>query len=501
MYLASGTQTASPIDHYVRLHRALQEKKLSFTIKDTVDRDFCIGCGACAFASEGVIPIQLDENGMYSAILTDVSNDLLERVDKFCPFSDAADNEDVLAEKLFGSEMNKHGFLGRYLNTYAGRVSSTPYIKGSSSGGLTSWLLRELLNYKVVDAVIDVADAQMMPGELFSYQATEEGGLASTRKSKYYSTTMSEALAKIRDDDRRFAVVGVPCYIKAVRLLADQDPIIRDRVKVYVGLVCGHMKSQFFGESLAWQLGIAPADLATVDFRIKNPDRAASDYDFGARAKVNNEWRKRRTGDLVGGNWGHAAFQPEACNFCDDIFAETADVSFGDAWLPQYTDDWRGTNIVISREASIDEILERGKESGVIALESVGAEEIAKSQAGNFRHRRVGLAVRLADDIELGLRVPKKRVDPGYEDVDGKRLKIIRMRRQLSQLSFAAYRSAKKEHDLNIYLQIMEEGIRQYRLLETSPFWRRAASKIKRSAIHLRQEARQSMASVKRKLG
>src|SRR3546814_4465059 len=93
--------------------------------------------------------------------------------------------------------------------------------------------------------------------------------------------------------------------------------------------------------------------------------------------------------------WGHGMFQLGACDFCDDIFAETADVCLGDAWLPQYDSDWRGTNIVISRHADIDQLLREGARSGEILLEDINADLMAQSQGGNFRHRWDGLSVRL----------------------------------------------------------------------------------------------------------
>lgn len=39
----------------------------------------------------------------------------------------------------------------------------------------------------------------------------------------------------------------------------------------------------------------------------------------------------------------------KACDFCDDVFAETADIALGDAWLPEYVQDGNGTNVVVTR--------------------------------------------------------------------------------------------------------------------------------------------------------
>jgi len=42
--------------------------------------------------------------------------------------------------------------------------------------------------------------------------------------------------------------------------------------------------------------------------------------------------------------WTNGFFKLNACNFCDDIFAELADVVFMDAWIDPYIYDSKGTN-------------------------------------------------------------------------------------------------------------------------------------------------------------
>ena len=447
-----------------------------FTILDTVNRGLCIGCGACAVATGLPGLIRLDDDGMCVADLGSLPHELLPRADVVCPFSDRALDEDEVSSRVHRGELVGHELLGRFTGTYIGRVDDTLYLEGSSSGGMTSWMLSELVKRGVVDAVVNVGRTDPESGAIFSYGASDLTEIKQRRKSDYYSVTLAEAFNQVRSDDRRFALVGVPCFIKAARLLAEEDPVLKERLVFFVGLVCGHMKSRYFGESMAWQLGIAPGDVAAVDFRVKNKDRAASDYDFGAQSRAEGEWRYRRTRDLIGGNWGYAAFQPEACNFCDDIFAETADVAFGDAWLPEHQSDWRGTNVVVSRSPLADEIIRRGIESGELEAAAADPDQVARSQAGNFRHRRLGLAVRLADDEARGLPIPKKRVEPGLGGVSERRLKIIRKRRELSRLSFSTYRAAKAAGDLSIYLNAMAEGIREYKRIET-PLWQRLARK------------------------
>jgi hypothetical protein len=226
------------------------------------------------------------------------------------------------------------------------------------------------------------------------------------------------------------------------------------------------VKSFGFAESLAWQVRVAPDELEAVDFRVKAMDRPSGDYDFGARAAGAAELLTRPTGSLVGGNWGHGMFQLNACNYCDDIFAETADVSFGDAWLPQYKQDWRGTNVVVSRNGTIDALIADGADRGVLEMEVLSADDAALSQAGNFRHRRDGLSVRLEDDIAAGLSVPQKRVEPGSRKVSTQRREIVRQRRAMSVASQTFFMEAKRVGSLSVFLDGMAPLVAAYRALE-----------------------------------
>lgn len=453
------------------------------TIVETVERGICIGCGACSVATDGAIQLELNRHRLYEPRLDDVDAELIALASSVCPFSDDAANEDDLdAPSQAGQELPRDNRLGRVGRTFAGRIALDSKVIRSSSGGLTTWLLNELLEIGLVHGVIHVASAGS-PGSGSHFQyvvSTKEGELSERTKSQYAPTQFADVIAQVRGDGRRYVVVGVPCFIKACRLLARQDADLAKQLTLFVGLVCGHLKSEFFGESLAWQLGIQPTDLARVDFRVKVPGRPSSNYDFGALRTGESSWISLPTTSLVGGNWGHAAMQPEACNFCDDIFAETADVVFGDAWLPRFASDWRGTNVVVTRNPSLDAIFDEGVARGEIVAERLSADEVAESQAGNFRHRRDGLAVRLADDLDAGLSVPRKRVEPGRDHVTERRTRLIRQRRAMSALSLEAFAKARENGDLDLYLRPMRRAIGAYRRIE-HPLLRRIYLRTKRA--------------------
>ncbi|MBK8018946.1 MAG: Coenzyme F420 hydrogenase/dehydrogenase, beta subunit C-terminal domain [Betaproteobacteria bacterium] len=134
---------------------------------------------------------------------------------------------------------------------------------------------------------------------------------------------------------------------------------------------------------------------------------------------------------MFGNNWGHAFFQPRACDFCDDIMAETADIAFGDAWLPQYESIWQGTNLVVVRNRHLQDLLNDGVSQRSIVLEDLSTDAAATSQDGNYRHRWDGLSVRLRDEIRRGGWVPRKRIQPGSRRVPWWRRRIVRLREKI----------------------------------------------------------------------
>ncbi|MBN0974530.1 MULTISPECIES: Coenzyme F420 hydrogenase/dehydrogenase, beta subunit C-terminal domain [unclassified Gordonia (in: high G+C Gram-positive bacteria)] len=444
-------------------------------IENVVDRQMCVGCGACSVATGGAIPISISTRQSYEADITGVNSEDRSAASAVCPFSDDSKNEDELAEQLFSPDLASHSLLGKYSDVFAGRLSDDASLLESSSGGLTSWVASRLVELGHVDGVVHMGPSGQ-DGLLFKYQVSYSGdAVRGKRKSMYYSASFAEVVESIRGDGKKYAFVGVPCFVRAIRLLGDQDSSLADQVAFCLGLVCGHLKSFGFAESLAWQAGVSPDELAAVDFRVKDESSTASRYRFGARRYSDSEFVTMPTAQLTGGSWGHGFFQLNACNYCDDIFAETADVVFGDAWIPAFSDDWRGTNVVVSRNDVIDKVLQDGVSDGSIDRYEISAADAAKSQAGNFRHRRVGLSLRLKDDVERGLSVPVKRVAPGGIDVSPARARVIRTRRLLSLASQEAFVEAKERGSLDYFLREMKPLLRSYRSAELASLSRRRA--------------------------
>ena len=440
---------------------------------------YCIGCGACAAMDTDHITMGFDQYGTYQPqVQGEINFAKVEAILKVCPFSDNGPNEDELALTLFPkTELDER--IGRYSGLYAGHVKEGEFRAKGSSGGMVSWVLSELLATKMVDGIIHMKSSEGRNGTpLFSYAvSTTAEEVLNGAKSKYYPMEMSGVLDFIRMSDKRYALVGVPCFIKAARRLMLEDTVFADRVKFYIGLVCGHLKSKAFADCFAWQAKIQPGHLEKIDFRIKLPDRKSSDY--GVMVKGDGRCVTRPTRDYFGSNWGVGFFKYSACEYCDDVFAETADIAVGDAWLPEFAADSGGNSVVVVRSMELEQLIQKGMKSGRLSLKDCSADTMAESQAGGLRHRRDGLSYRLYLKKEAGVWAPKKRVPASAAGIGSDRRKIYFLRETLRRRSHELWVESVRDDDFSVFQAGMQKLIRQYNRLY-SPFYSRIVRKAKR---------------------
>jgi coenzyme F420 hydrogenase subunit beta len=447
---------------------------------------YCVGCGACAAVQNSPVKMALDQYGVMQASIDDsyTGPALTESVQSVCPFSNKSDNEDVIGERLFAADSTYINKIGYYQATYAGHVAEGDYRKNGSSGGMGSWIASTLFKEGLVDGVINIHQRQPTADDkrLFHYQLSDSlATIAHSSKSRYYPIEVSEMIKLIRERPGRYLLVGVPCFIKAVRLLSFKDPVLNDRIKFCMGLICGHLKSTRFAEMLAWQTGIKPAQLTAINFRTKLEGLNANKYGITATGIVNGEDVVNvspSVGQLYGTNWGLGFFKYKSCDYCDDVVAETADVTIGDAWLPQYLNDSNGTNILIIRNPVIKALVEKAEAEQRLVLDKITPQDAIQSQSSGFNHRREGLSYRLYLADQKNEWRPIKRVEAN-NTLDEKTQNKQKLRIEMAKESHIAMNVAIEQQKFNTFKELMEPIVQDYQLLYKRPLWRRVASKIK----------------------
>ena len=416
------------------------------------------------------IKMELNEYGLYEEKITDSEIEMNNQVPFVSPNFNNRTSETEIANYLYSNidNINFDKRIGYYSSLYVGYVKEGEYREHASSGGMGTWIFKELFDRNLIDYVIHVKKNKDSNNKrLFKYDVSSSvEEIKEGAKTKYYPVEISEVMDIVKSKPGRYAVIGIPSFIYSIRLLAEADEIINERIKYTVGLVCGHQKSSKFAESMAWQVGIQPGNLVDIDFRHKLLDRPASNYAVKMTGIIDGELQTiiKPTSELFGQNWGWGFFKPLASDFTDDVFNETADIVLGDAWLPEYTPDSKGNNVVIVRNSEIDAIVKDAIQENRLKMDIVDNETIFASQASHFRHTHDELAYRLHIKDKKHEWRPEKRV-AASSDISYTRRKIQDLRKIISEQSHIQYQEAVKRNDFNYFVDKMTEYTAEYTAL------------------------------------
>lgn len=429
--------------------------------------DLCIGCGICAaICPQKNLRMQFNNSGEYTpSKITNCSNECGLCL-KVCPFNDQNENETELGKNLYGN-INGVNYLpetGYYLNSYVGY--SEKFRQSSASGGMTTWLLTTLLKKNIVDHVICIT-SKTDPEKLFSFEIfDDENSIIGSSGSAYYPVEISQVIQRVLEKPGRYAITGLPCFLKAIRLAAQKNSKLKERIKLTIGLVCGQMKSKHYTTYLS-TLAKTEGKLQKVYYRGKSPDKPASNFYFcctnenGVKGKI--FWNEG-----VSEAWVNRWFTPNACNYCDDVFSELADVVFMDAWLPEYSKDSRGTNLIIVRSPLIDKLFLDGIKNEEINIENISINKVIQSQAGVIDLKRTQLSYRLYLAKKNGLKVPQKRVEAS-EKIGILKKQEIKIKARMQEKSKTIFLDCYINHilDSEMIIEKMNPELKRTKLLKS----------------------------------
>ncbi|MGH2110159.1 Coenzyme F420 hydrogenase/dehydrogenase, beta subunit C-terminal domain [Aerococcus urinaeequi] len=413
------------------------------------------------------IKMTLNDHGLYEETLVDKTKEISRAAELVSPNLNGNVNESIIADQLFKTQqgIDFDERIGYFNSLYVGHVDEDDYRKEASSGGFGTWILKELFVNDLVDYVIHVKkNTDNNSAIMFKYDISNSlSEIKNGAKTKYYPVELSEVMQKVKECPGRYVVVGIPSFIYAIRLLCKEDSIINDRIKYTVGLICGHQKSSKFAESMAWQVGIKPGDLKEIDFRHKLLNKPANQYGIKLRGLVDGKDTTivKENSELYGQNWGWGLFKPTASNFTDDVFNETADIVLGDAWLPKYTSDSKGNNIIIIRNSEINSLVSNALNEKRLMLDSVDVETIFNSQISHYRHTHDELAYRLFIQDQLQTWRPDKRVKASKK-FSKFRKEVQDLRISISEYSHIEYQRAVEKENFEYFITHLSKYTDKY---------------------------------------
>lgn len=371
-------------------------------IDNIVNNNLCTGCGVCISEDDSKTAKMIWNKYGFLVPRTTVKSNQSKMID-VCPFKINQLNEDELAIKFI--EENDTIFnskIGHHRSLYAGY--SKEFRETSSSGGLATFVFEKLLLKNFVQSLFVVVEY----GDIYAFRLVSEiSDITEISKTRYIPVTLENLFTMIDEIDGKVAVSGVACFVKAIRLKQNKDPKLKEKIPFVVGIICGGLKSKHYTEFLVQSSGCY-SDSTSVEYRVKNKDSHALDYKFSCKEKKNNRIHMvemQKLGDM----WGSGLFKSNACDYCDDVVTELADISLGDAWLDPYKQDGSGNSVIITRSVLADEIIKEGIKTGELSLDLLSLDTLLQSQQGSFNHRHKGLLFRIKNAKKEGELYPIKR--------------------------------------------------------------------------------------------
>jgi len=296
--------------------------------------------------------------------------------------------------------------MGSFLTNYIGYSKWEDIRRRGSSGGVITTLLLYLLEKGEIDGAIVVGFKKEVPWlpETKLYKSRQE--IIAASQSKYAIFSHLAILRQIQREEGRFALVALPCQINGLKKMEPYRPRLKEKIAYIFGVFCGYNMVYEATEFVRKKFGIQKEDIK--ELRYKNglwPGGMTFYLKDGSKKSI----------DDFHYHYLNAVFLPHRCRYCGDFFAQYADLSFGDCWLPElYTDkpeENTGWSSIIARTPKGDSLILRAIEGKWIVAREVSKEKVKESFSFMLKYKKRGVFVRMTlhpySPRLVGIRKPK----------------------------------------------------------------------------------------------
>ncbi|MCD2315100.1 Coenzyme F420 hydrogenase/dehydrogenase, beta subunit C-terminal domain [Sphingomonas sp. IC-11] len=317
---------------------------------------------------------------------------------QFCPVTEAA--EARIAGSCPGSviapwskeERHQHPLWGPWRQTLTGAASDPEVRFHGASGGALSALLIHALEQGTVDRVLHIEpDPKHPTGNRVRWSSTREEVLAGAG-SRYASSSPLAAIEEALAQGGRFAFVGKPCDVSALRQLGRYDTRVAKHVPLVLSFFCGGLPSSAGAADILRAMGLEQGDV--VEFRYRGQ---------GWPGLTVARTADGRSGEMsYAESWGrHLSRQVQfRCKICPDAVGGVADIACADAWYgdaagyPSF-EEKDGRSLIMSRTAAGEAFLHSAQAAAAIETAPLPIEEIERMQPAQAQRKRM-IAARTA---------------------------------------------------------------------------------------------------------
>lgn len=359
--------------------------------------DLCAGCGGCALVAAGAVEMRMARRGFLRPVEIGAVTDEQERViARICP---------GLGQAVAPAGAPGHPLWGGFRAMHSGHATDPALRFAASSGGVLSALLVHLVETGAVDAVVETGAATDPPWANAPVRTTTAADIRAAAGSRYAPSAPLAGLGDLIDGDGRYAFVGKPCDVAALRALAAEDARVQARFPVLISFFCAGVPSQNAAEALVQALGATPETVRGFRYRGHGwPGRATATLADGSAREMSYQE-----------SWGAILSKQiqHRCKICADGTGTAADIVCADAWdsdaggYPVF-EERDGVSLIVTRTATGDRLLEGAVAAGRVVARPFDVAGLAAIQPGQTR-RRQALLGRIAALRLLARPVPRYR--------------------------------------------------------------------------------------------
>ncbi|MBI4286099.1 MAG: Coenzyme F420 hydrogenase/dehydrogenase, beta subunit C-terminal domain [Chloroflexi bacterium] len=343
-------------------------------ISPIVRSKLCHGCGICqSVCPIAAITMIIGPESTYVPEVDENTCNSCELCLKICPGQSV--DFGLLSQRFLG-ESPRDELLGNWNALYIGHANDQAVRYQGASGGAVTALLLYALEEGLIDGalVTRMKDSNPLIPEPFIARSKQD--ILAASRSKYCPTHFGSAFGQLIHQQGRFAVVGLPCHLHGIRKAERLNSKINGKIALHMGIFCAHSVSFKGTEFVLSSLGIEKARVREVAYRGAGwPGKFSVVTDDGVRYSLPYAF-------VFGQVFGH--FVPRRCLTCRDLTAELADISFGDAWLPELATDTIGTSMLITRSARGEEFIKKAIAKGVLTLTRMSRADAIRAQKGGY---------------------------------------------------------------------------------------------------------------------
>ena len=270
--------------------------------------------------------------------------------------------------------MDTNFYLGKFEKCFLGYSEDKNIRCGAASGGIVSTLLIHLLERQYIDGVL-ISKQVMENGNISvkTFIARTKKEILDCRTSIYMDFPLVHHYKELLKEKGKYAVVGLPCHMKALRIIEKKYPKLSKKIFIRIGLFCGHVSRKELIERVLEKKKIQKKNINKIIFRkglwrgnthitLKNGKEEIFQFNhFGIYQNLN-------------------FFSAKKCFLCDDYTSEFSDISCGDIWKKEFKSSSIKYSVFISRNRKITKIINKFKKNNIIVANVISSKGLIKSQ-------------------------------------------------------------------------------------------------------------------------